>query len=1045
MAAENVRQHHPAEPDSSAAAGAPGGQPAPLSAEYRELLSLYSNDIILLFDDQFRILDCNERAPEAYGYDRDGLLTLTLDDLRAADDPVALEDREASVRRRRNAIFESNHKRSDGSTFPVETSIRVVETEGGSYYHATVRDISERTAANDALKGTRALLETLVEGTSDAVYVKDREGRYLLFNAAAERITGKRAADALGKDDRFLFSAEEAAVVMAADREIMESKAPATYEETVTDAAGKRSTFLSTKGPMYNDDGEFLGLFGIARDVTARKEAEEALRASKATLEAALASMTDAVVISDVDGRFIEFNEAFATFHRFASKAECAKTLAEYPEFLDVFLADGSLASLDQWAVPRALRGETAINAEYTLRLKDTGETWIGSYNFGPIRDAEGEIVGSVVVGRDITEQKRVLSALQLSEAKFSMAFHTSPDSVNLNRLSDGFYLDISDGFTETTGFTQDDVAGKTSADIAIWVDQAERDLLVAGLQADGIVRNMAMHFRAKDGSLGIGLMSARTIDIEGEQYILSITRDISERVRMQDELAQVTRLYATLSQINQAIVRIKEPTELYRSVCDVAVEFGEFALAWVGLLDEASGDVRPAAAHGFDLTDWPFGVMNLHRGIFKDGPAGAAIRTGQVVVLKDTPGDEQMPAARGRMRDRGLRSSAAVPFRLKGKTTGVLVLLSGEAALFEATAELSLLEEIGLDISFALDAMAADAERTLTEEALGQSSAQLRTLIDTLPDLIWLKDPEGAYLSCNRRFESFFGAAEKDIVGKTDYDFIDADLADSFRRHDQAAMVAGGPTANEEQVVFAGDGHREVLETVKMPVRATDGHLIGVLGVSRDITERKQAEDAARRQAEQLRRTVEGAVLAMSHMVESRDPYTAGHERRVAELAAAIGAEMGMAGDELDALRLAGTIHDVGKIAVPAEILSKPGHLNEMEFALIQAHPTTGFDILAEVDFGRPVAEMVLEHHERLDGSGYPRGLKGEEILAEARILAVADVVEAMSSHRPYRAALGMDVALAEVREHARVTFDADVVASCVRLIEEKGFLFTP
>ena len=336
-------------------------------------------------------------------------------------------------------------------------------------------------------------------------------------------------------------------------------------------------------------------------------------------------------------------------------------------------------------------------------------------------------------------------------------------------------------------------------------------------------------------------------------------------------------------------------------------------------------------------------------------------------------------------------------------------------------------------------------SERKQAEEALRGSEAHLRTLIDTLPDLVWLKDPDGVYLSCNRRFESFFGAAMKDIIGKTDYDFTDREQADAFRQHDAAAMAAAASTVNEEEIVFAEDGHSEILETIKTPVLASDGRLIGILGVGRDITERRRAEQGVRHQAEQLRRTVEGAVLAMSRMVESRDPYTAGHERRVGELATAIGAEMGMAGAQLDALRLAGTIHDIGKIAVPAEILSKPGRLSETEFSLIQAHPTIGFDILADVDFGSPVAEMVLQHHERLDGSGYPQGLKGAGILPEARILAVADVVEAMSSHRPYRPALGMEAALAEVRAHAGIKFDADVVAVCVRLMEERDFRFSP
>jgi HD-GYP domain-containing protein (c-di-GMP phosphodiesterase class II) len=148
------------------------------------------------------------------------------------------------------------------------------------------------------------------------------------------------------------------------------------------------------------------------------------------------------------------------------------------------------------------------------------------------------------------------------------------------------------------------------------------------------------------------------------------------------------------------------------------------------------------------------------------------------------------------------------------------------------------------------------------------------------------------------------------------------------------------------------------------------------------------------------------------------------------------------LAGADLDALRLAGTIHDIGKIAVPAEILSKPGLLSDVEFSLIQAHPTTGFDIIADVDFGSPVAEMILQHHERLDGSGYPQGLSGAAILPEARILAVADVVEAMSSHRPYRAALGMEAALAEIRQNAGVKFDADIVAACERVVDE-GFEF--
>jgi PAS domain S-box-containing protein/putative nucleotidyltransferase with HDIG domain len=193
-----------------------------------------------------------------------------------------------------------------------------------------------------------------------------------------------------------------------------------------------------------------------------------------------------------------------------------------------------------------------------------------------------------------------------------------------------------------------------------------------------------------------------------------------------------------------------------------------------------------------------------------------------------------------------------------------------------------------------------------------------------------------------------------------------------------------------------------------------------------------------------QLRKELEGTVQAVSSMVEMRDPYTAGHERRVAELADAIAAEMGLPEEQARGIRLAGTIHDLGKIQIPAEILSKPGRLTEVEFKLIRQHPETGYEILKNIEFPWPIAQAVLQHHERLDGSGYPHGIKGDAILLEARILAVSDVVEAMASHRPYRPGLGLPAAMQEVRQHRGTYYDPDVVDACVRLFEEKGYTLT-
>ncbi|GAB4274842.1 MAG: hypothetical protein Kow0056_03700 [Coriobacteriia bacterium] len=193
----------------------------------------------------------------------------------------------------------------------------------------------------------------------------------------------------------------------------------------------------------------------------------------------------------------------------------------------------------------------------------------------------------------------------------------------------------------------------------------------------------------------------------------------------------------------------------------------------------------------------------------------------------------------------------------------------------------------------------------------------------------------------------------------------------------------------------------------------------------------------------EELQSIIDGAIRAMLRMVEIRDPYTAGHQERVATFATWIAMRMGLSEDRIGAVTTAGILHDVGKLSVPAEILAKPGRLSANEFALIQVHPAVGRDILTEVDFPWPVADIVLQHHERLDGSGYPQGLAGADIRVEARVLAVADVVEAMSSHRPYRPALGLELALEEIGRAAGALFDEEAVAACKDLSSEPGFSF--
>ncbi|MCF8052187.1 MAG: response regulator [Desulfobacterales bacterium] len=208
-------------------------------------------------------------------------------------------------------------------------------------------------------------------------------------------------------------------------------------------------------------------------------------------------------------------------------------------------------------------------------------------------------------------------------------------------------------------------------------------------------------------------------------------------------------------------------------------------------------------------------------------------------------------------------------------------------------------------------------------------------------------------------------------------------------------------------------------------------------------LRQRERLEQMVERRTASLQETLEGVVKVVVHTVETRDPYTAGHQSRVADLACAIAEKMEYAADQVKGIRMAGMIHDLGKISIPAEILSKPSRLTETEFALIKTHPGIGYDIIKGINFPWPVAKVAYQHHERMDGSGYPEGLKGQNIILEARIMAVADVVEAMASHRPYRPALGIEKALEEISENKSTLYDPETVDACLDLFAKEEFGF--
>jgi len=340
---------------------------------------------------------------------------------------------------------------------------------------------------------------------------------------------------------------------------------------------------------------------------------------------------------------------------------------------------------------------------------------------------------------------------------------------------------------------------------------------------------------------------------------------------------------------------------------------------------------------------------------------------------------------------------------------------------------------------------------RKQIEEALKDSEAKYRLLAEHTTDIIWLvnRDLKATYMSPN----------VQNLRGFTPEEILEMPLGkiltpESFKFAlelfvKELPRVDADPGYNPLHILeleyYRRGGTTCWAETKFSVIRDENGKPVSVLCEARDITERREAERKLEQSLAALEKTMGDTIIAISKIVEMKDPFTAGHQIRVAQLASAMAKKMNLPDEQVTYLNTAATIHDIGKIYVPSDILSKPGKLGAIEFQIIQAHVQGSYDILKKIDFSGPIAQIVYQHHERLDGSGYPRGLKGSDILPEAKILIVADVVEAMSSHRPYRAALGIEKALEEISLNRGSKYDEAAVDACLDLFSNGQFEFKP
>jgi PAS domain S-box-containing protein len=920
----------------------------------------------------------------------------------------------------------------------------------------------------------------------------------------------------------------------------------------------------------------------LRNEVIRRDRAEHELRVANASLEGRVAERTAALEITndalrESEGRYRQLFEAHPE-PMWVSDLETLRFLAvndaavvRYGYTRDEF---GTMSAADIRPSGEVPRLQASYGSRLDESLRERG-IWKHRKKDGTVIDVEivshqfdfGGRPALIVHAHDLTERKRAEDSLRESEEELRAIFEGALDGILVADAETRKLLTANAAICSMLGYTHEEIVRIGVSDI-----HPKQDVPHVTEQFERVLRGeikMAVDIPmlCKDGLVFYADIKAAPIRLGGKDCLLGIFRDITGRRRAEQALARQKDLYAVLSQTNQTIVRGVGPEKLFPEVCRIAVEHGRFALAWIGLLDK-DRRLEPVARYG-ENADYPsrLRISANDSDPWGRGVTGQVLRTGRFGFNNEILDDPADAPWREAARRAGLRSVASFPLRRGGVVIGAVGVYSREPGFFTEDL-LATLDEMAVDISFALDNFERGAARQRADEALRAAEEKFRSLTAMSSDFYWQTDAghrlmargpgskpaavsafvgdaqvglhrweiphlspdeagweaHRAVLDAHRPFRDFElsrGGADGTVrhvlisgdpvfdasgaftgyrgVGTdiTERRRAERELADSEQRfrglveqaitgiyivqdgklayvNPRIAQILGYDSAEEligkETLTLTAEKDRSSLaesmrrrlegeipsasfelsayrkdgSTIEVGVhgtRATYGGRPAIIGLMQDISEKKRSEEQIKRYVQQLRtafmQTVE---LAMS-MSEMRDPYTAGHERRVAEIAVAIGAELGFDAPRQEGLRVAGYLHDVGKITVPTEILAKPGKLTEIEFQLIRGHAQAGYDVLKNVEFPWPVAQVALQHHERIDGSGYPLGLKGDVMLLESRIMAVADVVEAMSSHRPYRPGLGIDKALAEIERGLGTAYDADVADACLRLFREKRY----
>ncbi len=849
----------------------------------------------------------------------------------------------------------------------------------------TIQDVTARKRAEIAARSSDARLAALLENADFAIWAVDAEGCLVVGNTAFHaNVRGGlghdvRPGEPLIADDLPPEVAEQWHVYY--ERALSGERFSVEVPRRFADA----NRWMEYRfNPVTDLGGTVSGVMIMGRDVTERKRLEDELRQTQELLEHAEAITRAGGWSYDTASREVMWTDEVYRIYGVDRDFDVNDVEADE----SFYRAEGRDAIAA--AFSRAVEQGEAYDLQLPFIRADGERLWVRTSARPVIEDgAVVRVIGNIA---DITEGKNAELALRESEERFRLLLSNANDAVYVHEAagdSPGRFVEVNEQACRMLGYTRQEFLQMEVGAIDVPEQIDHHAAVMEQLHATGSAIFETRHV-AKDGHLVPVEVSTRLFDLRGTPTVLSVTRDISERLAAEQAL--------------------RDSEARYRDLLETLME-GIWALD----TEARTTLVNPAMAAMLG-----YSVEEMDGRPLFDFMDDAAVEEARELFAR---------------RSQGVAEQHEFEFRRKDGTP--------------LSARLATTPLVSADGSFrgAVAAVEDITARKAAEAALEASEARSRTVADFAYDWEYWRDEDGSFLYVSPSCERITGYAPEEFLADPDLldRIIHPDDRETYLRHHEERLANGArkPCSLEFRIVHRSGETRWIGHVCRLVV-AEDGTRHGVRGSNRDITAHRRADDALRDAAERLHATLSDTIKAMGNIVELRDPYTAGHEREVTRLADAIAEEMGVDAATREGLVMAGEVHDLGKIAVPAEILSKPSALTEMEFSLVKQHPVVGRELMSSIQFERPVAQIVGQHHERLDGSGYPDGLTGDEILLEARILAVADVVEAMAAHRPYRPALGIEAALAEVRAGAGTLYDADVVAACERVIAA-GFAVGP